>query len=108
VMGLTWAAFWMPVDQRFRVGFVALLTVVASHTVISNELPRLHYPTFADALLGVCYVVATALILVSILLQRLREAGEEQRAETIDRRTRWALPIFAGVFLTGCVLVLWL
>ncbi len=107
VMALTWSAFWMPVGQRFRVGFIALLTVVASHTVIAGSLPRLHYPTFADVLLTICYVFATVLIGEAIWVQRVDEAGAAERAERIDRLTRWALPIGAAVALTLSVAILW-
>ena len=97
VMGLTWAAFWMPLEGRFRVGFIALLTVVASHTVIAGELPRLHYPTFADVLLIICYVFATVLIVVSIRVHQLIDAEHEQQALALERRTRWMLPVGTGV-----------
>jgi hypothetical protein len=107
VMGLTWAAFWMPVEHRFRVGFIALLTVVASHTVIASELPRLQYPTFADLLLIGCYVFASALIVVSIRAQRLMDAGFEDRVAALDRRTRWILPAAAAVATAGGTLILW-
>jgi hypothetical protein len=110
VMLLTWSAFWMPVGQRYRVGFIALLTVVASHTVISGTLPRLHYPTFADVLLLVCYVFATALIVVSIRVQRLEEGEDEAakaRARRVDATTRWSLPVGAVLVLVSTVLILW-
>jgi hypothetical protein len=110
VMLLTWCAFWMPVGQRYRVGFIALLTVVASHTVISGQLPRLHYPTFADVLLLVCYVFATALIVVSIVVQRLEDSEEDgspERARKIDTWTRWSLPVGAACVLGASVLILW-
>ena len=107
VMGLTWAAFWMPAEHRFRVGFIALLTVVASHTVIARELPRLHYPTFADVLLIVCYVFASALIVVSIRVQRLMDSNREERVAALDRRTRWILPVVAALALGGSALIVW-
>ena len=110
VMALTWSAFWMPASQRFRVGFIALLTVVASHTAISGTLPRLNYPTFADVLLLVCYLYATALIVVSLKIQRLEDSeedGMEERARKIDTWTRWSLPVAAVIALGVSVLVLW-
>jgi hypothetical protein len=107
VMGLTWAAFWMPVEYRFRVGFIALLTVVASHTVIGRELPRIHYPTFADVLLFICYVFATALIVVSIRVQHLMDSNREERVAALDRRTRWILPVAAALVLGGSALLVW-
>ena len=111
VMLLTWCAFWMPVEQRFRVGFISLLTVVASHTVISGSLPRLQYPTFADLLLLTCYVFATVLIVVSIWIQRLGESEDDaskERAGKIDQWARWSLPVAAAIVLIGSALVLWL
>jgi hypothetical protein len=107
VMMLTWISFWQPADKRLRVGFIALLTVVASHTVISQDLPRLHYPTFADVVLIVCYAVASALIVESIWVQRLEESGSGERAKTIDRRVRWVLPAAAAIILGVSLLALW-
>ena len=110
VMTLTWSAFWMPAGQRFRVGFIALLTVVASHTAISGTLPRLNYPTFADVVLLVCYLYATALIVVSLKIQRLEDSEEDgmaERARKIDTWTRWSLPAAAVLALGASVLVLW-
>jgi hypothetical protein len=107
VMGLTWAAFWMPAEHRFRVGFIALLTVVASHTVIARELPRLHYPTFADVLLIICYVFATVLIVMSIRVQHLMDSNREERVAALDRRTRWILPVAAALALGGSALLVW-
>jgi hypothetical protein len=107
VMTLTWFAFWEPVEDRFRVGFIALLTVVATHTVVSRGLPRLAYPTFADAVLITCYLAATALIVVSIVVQRIGSGGAAERAERFDRRARWLVPIVAALILGTSVLALW-
>ena len=110
VMMLTWSAFWMPAGQRSRVGFVALLTVVASHIVISGFLPRLNYPTFADIVLLVCYLYVAALIVVSLKIQRLEESdedGSDELAQRVNTLTRWALPVAAVLALGAAVLVLW-
>ena len=107
VMMLTWFAFWQATEQRLRVGFIALLTVVASHTVISQDLPRLHYPTFADVVLIVCYAIASALIVESILVQRIEAGGALERAKRVDRWTRWLLPVVTAVVLVGSLLILW-
>jgi hypothetical protein len=107
VMTLTWLVFWQPIEDRFRVGFIALLTVVATHTVISSSLPRLQYPTFADAVLITCYLAATSLIIVSIVVQKIEEGGDAQRAEKTDRWARWLLPIVAVMILSVSALILW-
>ena len=107
VMFLTWVAFWEPAQDRVRVGFIALLTVVATHTVISRSLPRLNYPTSADALLIVCYIVAMALTVVSIVVQRVEPSGAVERAQRIDCWARWMVPVVAVSVLGVSVLVLW-
>ena len=111
VMALTWSAFWMSAGPRIRVGFVALLTVVASHTVISGNLPRLNYPTFADIVLLVCYLYVTVLIVVSLKVQHLEESdedGTDELAQRINSLTCRALPVVAVLALGSAVLVLWL
>ncbi len=107
VMSLTWAAFWEPTQDRIRIGFIALLTVVATHTVISRNLPRLNYPTSADVLLIVCYIVATTMGVVSIVVQRMETNGAVERAQRIDRWARWLVPLVAATVLGISVLLLW-
>jgi hypothetical protein len=108
VMLLTWSAFWTAPAERIRMGFIALLTVVATHTVISQSLPRLQYPTFIDIFLMVCYIFATTLIIVSTWVRRIDEAGEADRARKIDQRIRWILPLGAFIVLAISALFLWI
>jgi hypothetical protein len=108
VMLLTWSAFWTTPAERIRMGFIALLTVVASHTVISQSLPRLQYPTFIDIFLTICYIFATTLIIVSTWVRRLDEGGAADRARKIDHRTRWMLPLGALVVMAISAFILWL
>lgn len=107
IMTLTWFAFWEPLEDRFRVGFIALLTVVATHTVISRSLPRLNYATFADAVLILCYLVATALITVSIVAKRIEAGGAPERAQRINQTARRLLPVVAVVALVVVAVLLW-
>lgn len=107
VMSMTWLAFWEPVEERYRIGFLALLTVVATHAVVSGSLPRLGYATLADMILIVCYMAATALVAVSIVVRRIEEGGEPERARKFDRWARWSLPVAAAAVLAVSALVLW-
>ena len=95
VMALTLSVFWMPARDRGRVGFIALLTIVASHGVIASQLPRIAYLTFVDLILFIGYAYAAVLIVEATWVARLEEREDEaskQRAALIDRRTRWMLP----------------
>ena len=107
VMGLTWCALWMPVEDRFDVGFVTLLAVVAFHALITDQLPRLSYPTFVDYLLTVCYVFTSVLIGESIWVRGI-DPSDVERVRVIERRTRWMLPATAGTALLIGTAVLWM
>jgi len=55
-------------------------------------------------------VFATALIIMSIWIQRLEESeedGSQARARKIDTWTRWSLPLGAAFALGGSLLILW-
>lgn len=107
VMTLTWLAFWEPPENRYRIGFLALLTVVAAHAVVARSIPRLGYATLADMILIVCYLAATMLVAVSIVVQRIEERGQPERARTFDTLARWSLPVLAALVLAVTALVLW-
>jgi len=107
VMTMTWLAFWEPPEDRYRIGFLALLTVVATHAVVSGSLPRLSYATLADMILIVCYMAATALVAVSIVVRRIEKGGEPERARKVDTWARWSLPVVAAAILAVSALVLW-
>jgi len=107
VMLLTWSAFRTIPSERISIGFLALLTVVATHTIISHSLPRLHYPTFSDILLTICYIFATVLIFESIWVRHLEEKGSVDVAKKIERWTQWMLPVGALVASGISIIILW-
>ena len=106
VLVLAWSLLWADPIDRVRIGFIALLTVVATHTVISKSLPRLHYPTFSDILLTICYLYAAVLVVESIWVNRVALKSPE-RASQIDRKMRWILPLGTLVVLVISILILW-
>jgi hypothetical protein len=107
VMAATWLAFWEPAAERYRIGFFALLTVVATHAVIAGNLPRLNYPTLADMVLIFCYVTAIAVIAIGIVVRRLEAAGNVERARVIDRYSVLLLPATTAIVLFITALILW-
>lgn len=108
VMAATWLAFWEPAAERYRIGFFALLTVVATHAVVARSLPRLNYPTLADMLLIFCYVTAIAVIAIGIFVRRIETSGDVKRAGIIDRRSLWILPLTTAIALSVAALILWI
>jgi hypothetical protein len=80
----------------------------AWHRYARRITPRLSYPKLADALLIFCYMVATSLTVVSIVVQRLEARGEIERAQRIDRHAKWLVPALAASILAVSVVVLWI
>jgi hypothetical protein len=107
IMAATWLAFWEPAAERYRIGFFALLTVVATHAIIAENLPRLNYPTLADMVLFLCYVAAVAVIAIGIVVRRTEMVGNIKRARTIDRYSLWLLPVTAVIVSSITTLILW-
>lgn len=108
VMAATWLAIWEPAQERYRIGFFALLTVVATHAVVAGNLPRLSYPTLADMVLIFCYVTAIAVIASGIVVRRFETAGNIKRARAIDRNALWLLPVTAAIVLSVAAVILWI
>ncbi len=74
------------------------------------DLPALTGPGSELVYALECYVFATALIIMSIWIQRLEESeedGSQARARKIDTWTRWSLPLGAAFALGGSLLILW-
>ena len=108
VMAATWLAFWEPAQERYRIGFFALLTVVATHAVVARSLPRLSYPTLADMVLIFCYVTAISVIAVGVVVRRNEATGNIKRARAIDRYSLWLLPVTAAIVLSVTAVILWI
>jgi len=107
VMAATWLAFWEPAAERYRIGFFALLTVVATHAIVAGNLPRLNYPTLADMVLMFCYITALAVISIGIVVRRMETSGNVKRARQIDRYSLWLLPLTTAIVLSITALILW-
>ena len=107
IMAATWLAFWEPAAERYRIGFFALLTVVATHAIVARNLPRLNYPTLADLVLIFCYIAAVAVIAIGIVVRRTEAVGNVKRARAIDRYSMWLLPVMAAIVFPIAALILW-
>lgn len=75
--------------------------------VVADGLPRLSYPTFADVVLIVCYLAATALIVVSIAVRKTEAARGSERAKRVDQWARRLFPVVVATILGVTALVLW-
>lgn len=106
IVGFTWSSFWMTGEAagtRMQRGFIALLTLVAFYQVLADNLPRISYLTFLDAVAYLAFASVALTILQIVLAHRAGQAGHPERAERMDVRARWLIPTF---FLLGLV-ALW-
>ena len=80
-------------------GLLSASTTIAGTQISANGV--------ADMILIVCYLAATALVAVSIVVVRLQERDQPERARRFDRWARWSLPVVAALSLAVSALVLW-
>jgi hypothetical protein len=102
-----WMVFWFrDLATQLTVAFTVLLTIVAFHFAVSDDLPRVGYPTFMDALLLSAHFSVFLSMLTVVAGHVLERRGQERTAERMERTARWAFPAGLAVAIAG--LTVWM
>jgi hypothetical protein len=102
VIVVSWFSFFLrDFGRRVEVSSAMLLTLVAFNFTIANNLPRIGYLTFMDALLIGAFVVSVIVVIYNVILKRLEADGREELAHRIDKPMIWFYPI---LFVIGAVI----
>ena len=79
-----------------------LLVFVAFNFTISNDLPRLGYLTFIDAIMFTAFVFTGLVVLVNVVFRRLEVHGRESLARHLDNYTIWVYPVTLVALVVAC------
>jgi len=91
IVFMSWVVFWLAasnVGPRLSVSVTSMLTLIAYRFLLGQSLPPVSYLTRLDYfLLG-----TTILVFISLIQVALTSSMTEERAESVNRHSRWLFP----------------
>lgn len=96
LVSLTWVVFWMDeesISDRINISFIGILSVVAYYFVILDSVPDISCLTLMDAFILLTFLVLSAGVVVSVVVDKWNRGGRKAAGDTLDRVCRWAFPL---------------
>jgi len=94
-------------DTRVETSSGLLLIFIAFNFTIGDDLPRITYITFMDALLATCFIITTAVFMFSIYLKRLESTPQEEFIERYAKYVVYLYPL-AYIIIIGAQAIIFL
>jgi hypothetical protein len=103
ILLISWFTFFLKdFHKRVEIELANVLLYITFSFSLSDNYPRLGYPTFLDAIMTITLLSNIVVVLLCVLLKMLENKGNYQRAEHIDRVLIWLYPIFlVALFLAA-------
>ena len=106
IIAVSWVTFFLQdFGKRVDVTSANLLLFFAYNFTIANDLPRLGYMTYLDALLVGTFVISVLTLAYNVYLKRQESKGNIPQARRIDRYMIWLYPLG---FLLAFGVVTWI
>lgn len=106
IISVSWITFFLQdFGKRVDVTSANLLLFFAYNFTIANDLPRLGYMTYLDALLVGTFIISVLTLGYNVYLKRQESKGKITNARRIDRYMIWLYPLG---FLLAFGVVTWI
>ncbi len=94
IISVSWITFFLQdFGKRVDVTSANLLLFFAYNFTIANDLPRLGYMTYLDALLVGTFIISVLTLAYNVYLKRQESKGNTTSARRIDRYMIWLYPL---------------
>jgi hypothetical protein len=109
ILLISWFTFFLKdFHKRVEIELANVLLYITFSFSLSDNYPRLGYPTFLDVIMTITLLSNIVVILLCVILKMLETKGNSQRAERIDRILIWLYPILLfSLFLAAVGIFFW-
>ena len=102
IVAMSWLVFWIDPElagPQISIAVTSMLTLIAYRFMVGGMLPKISYLTKMDLFTSVSTVLVFLTLVETTFTVMLAKRGRLERAQTVDRISRWVFPLaFVLVF----------